>query len=134
MATKKAAPADYSESSIRVLKGLEPVKQRPGMYTRTDSPLHIVQEVIDNAAYEALAPEVRSKLDEVAAEWEAKMNKTMKDGDDGDMKILQDMPQIEMIQARPEDIEALRVKMDDYLDSWAKENGEAALGRWKKHA
>ena len=52
MATRKS---EYSESSIRVLKGLEPVKQRPGMYTRTDNPLHIVQEVIDNAADEALA-------------------------------------------------------------------------------
>ncbi|MGE0071467.1 MAG: DNA topoisomerase IV subunit B [Thiomonas sp.] len=48
-------PAAYSESSIRVLKGLEPVRQRPGMYTRTDNPLHIVQEVIDNSADEALA-------------------------------------------------------------------------------
>jgi len=47
--------ATYAEASIRVLKGLEPVKQRPGMYTRTDNPLHIVQEVIDNAADEALA-------------------------------------------------------------------------------
>jgi len=47
--------AAYGEGSIRVLKGLEPVKQRPGMYTRTDNPLHIVQEVIDNAADEALA-------------------------------------------------------------------------------
>jgi len=45
----------YSEASIRVLKGLEPVRQRPGMYTRTENPLHIVQEVIDNAADEALA-------------------------------------------------------------------------------
>ncbi|QOL51341.1 DNA topoisomerase IV subunit B [Massilia litorea] len=53
MATKKPAP-DYSESSIRVLKGLEPVKQRPGMYTRTENPLHIIQEVIDNASDEAL--------------------------------------------------------------------------------
>ncbi len=52
MATKQS---DYSEGSIRVLKGLEPVKQRPGMYTRTDNPLHIIQEVIDNAADEALA-------------------------------------------------------------------------------
>ena len=50
----KATP-HYGEASIRVLKGLEPVKQRPGMYTRTDNPLHIVQEVIDNAADEALA-------------------------------------------------------------------------------
>ncbi len=48
-------PADYSEGSIRVLKGLEPVKQRPGMYTRTDNPLHVIQEVLDNSADEALA-------------------------------------------------------------------------------
>ena len=64
MATKSNSPAaskstqpstTYGEGSIRVLKGLEPVKQRPGMYTRTDNPLHIIQEVIDNAADEALA-------------------------------------------------------------------------------
>jgi topoisomerase-4 subunit B len=46
--------SEYSEGSIRVLKGLEPVKQRPGMYTRTDNPLHVIQEVLDNAADEAL--------------------------------------------------------------------------------
>ena len=45
----------YDESSFRVLKGLEPVRERPGMYTRTDSPMHVIQEVIDNAADEALA-------------------------------------------------------------------------------
>uniref|UniRef100_UPI0040483811 ATP-binding protein n=1 Tax=Limnohabitans sp. TaxID=1907725 RepID=UPI0040483811 len=50
----RVAP-EYAEGSIRVLKGLEPVKQRPGMYTRTDNPLHIIQEVLDNAADEALA-------------------------------------------------------------------------------
>jgi topoisomerase-4 subunit B len=48
-------PPDYSEGSIRVLKGLEPVKQRPGMYTRTDNTLHVIQEVLDNAADESLA-------------------------------------------------------------------------------
>ena len=37
------------------MKGLEPVKQRPGMYTRTDNPMHVIQEVLDNAADEALA-------------------------------------------------------------------------------
>ena len=52
MATQ--AKSSYGEGSIRVLKGLEPVKQRPGMYTRTESPLHVVQEVIDNAADEGL--------------------------------------------------------------------------------
>ena len=46
---------DYSEKSIRILKGLQPVKQRPGMYTLTDCPLHIIQEVIDNATDEVLA-------------------------------------------------------------------------------
>jgi topoisomerase-4 subunit B len=51
----RRSAAEYGEGSIRVLKGLEPVKQRPGMYTRTDSPLHIVQEVIDNASDEILA-------------------------------------------------------------------------------
>jgi topoisomerase-4 subunit B len=54
MASTKTT-AKYAEESIRVLKGLEPVKQRPGMYTRTESPLHVIQEVIDNAADEALA-------------------------------------------------------------------------------
>lgn len=44
----------YNEESIRVLKGLEPVRQRPGMYTRTENPLHIVTEVIDNASDEAI--------------------------------------------------------------------------------
>ena len=44
----------YNAESISVLKGLEPVRHRPGMYTRTDHPLHIIQEAIDNAADEAL--------------------------------------------------------------------------------
>lgn len=44
----------YDASSIRVLEGLEPVKMRPGMYTRTQDPTHIIQEVLDNASDECL--------------------------------------------------------------------------------
>lgn len=57
----------YSESSITVLKGLEPVKERPGMYTRTENPTHICQEIIDNAADEALggfATEIKVEIHE----------------------------------------------------------------------
>jgi topoisomerase-4 subunit B len=47
--------ANYDSSSIEVLTGLEPVRKRPGMYTFTDRPDHLAQEVIDNAADEAIA-------------------------------------------------------------------------------
>jgi topoisomerase-4 subunit B len=46
--------SEYSADDIKVLKGLEPVKQRPGMYTNTENPNHIIEEVIDNSADEAL--------------------------------------------------------------------------------
>jgi len=50
-----ATDSTYTGAQISVLRGLEPVKVRPGMYTRTSHPAHILQEVIDNAADEALA-------------------------------------------------------------------------------
>lgn len=45
----------YEAKQIEVLTGLEPVRKRPGMYTNTDSPNHLVQEVIDNSVDEAIA-------------------------------------------------------------------------------
>ena len=45
----------YSAQSIQVLSGLEPVRRRPGMYTDTSRPNHLVQEVVDNSVDEALA-------------------------------------------------------------------------------
>lgn len=45
----------YDETSFKVLRGLEPVRQRPGMYTTLDNPNHIITEVVDNACDEALA-------------------------------------------------------------------------------
>ena len=43
----------YDESSVKKLRGIEPVQRLPGMYTRTSDPTHIIQEAIDNAADEA---------------------------------------------------------------------------------
>jgi topoisomerase-4 subunit B len=45
----------YTAESIEVLKGLAPVKRRPGMYTDTSRPNHLGQEVIDNSVDEAIA-------------------------------------------------------------------------------
>ena len=45
----------YSSESLQVLSGLEPVRLRPGMYTDTARPNHLVQEVVDNSVDEAIA-------------------------------------------------------------------------------
>ncbi len=47
--------AKYDASDIEVLTGLEPVRKRPGMYTDTSRPNHLVQEVLDNSVDEAIA-------------------------------------------------------------------------------
>ena len=46
---------DYDAASLEVLRGLDPVRRRPGMYTDTTRPNHLAQEVIDNAVDEAIA-------------------------------------------------------------------------------
>ena len=45
----------YTSSDIEVLKGIEPVQKRPGMYTDTSNPNHLVQELIDNSVDEAIS-------------------------------------------------------------------------------
>ena len=45
----------YSAADIEVLSGLEPVRKRPGMYTDTTRPNHLIQEVVDNSVDEAIA-------------------------------------------------------------------------------
>ena len=43
----------YDSKAIEVLSGLDPVKKRPGMYTDTSCPNHLIQEVLDNSVDEA---------------------------------------------------------------------------------
>ncbi len=45
----------YDAGSIEVLTGLQPVRKRPGMYTQTERPNHLAQEVIDNSVDEAIS-------------------------------------------------------------------------------
>jgi len=50
-----ASQPSYTAEDIEVLRGLAPVRKRPGMYTQTDRPNHLALEVIDNSVDEALA-------------------------------------------------------------------------------
>jgi topoisomerase-4 subunit B len=52
---RKDAHSEYTAASVEVLEGLEPVRRRPGMYTDTQRPNHLAQEVVDNATDEAIA-------------------------------------------------------------------------------
>ena len=46
---------EYTSENIEVLSGLDPVRMRPGMYTDTSRPNHLIREVVDNSVDEALA-------------------------------------------------------------------------------
>jgi topoisomerase-4 subunit B len=49
------AKNSYDAEAIEVLSGLDPVRKRPGMYTDTSNPNHLIQEVLDNSVDEALS-------------------------------------------------------------------------------
>ena len=90
---------DYSAEAIEVLKGLEPVKRRPGMYTETTRPNHLAQEVIDNSVDEAISG-FASKISVVLYE-----DGSLEVTDDGrgmpvDMHPTEHVPGIELIFCR----------------------------------
>ena len=51
---KNYSAKDYSANDLEVLEGLDPVRKRPGMYTTTESPAHIIQEIVDNSVDEVM--------------------------------------------------------------------------------
>lgn len=64
--SKNNSESTYAASDIEVLEGLDPVRRRPGMYTDTSSPLHLLQELIDNSVDEALAGHASEIMIEVS--------------------------------------------------------------------
>ena len=52
---RNKSDGSYTAASVEVLEGLDPVRRRPGMYTDTQRPTHLAQEVVDNASDEAIA-------------------------------------------------------------------------------
>lgn len=65
--------SQYTASSIEVLTGLDPVKRRPGMYTDTTRPNHLVQEVVDNSVDEALAGHATKITVTLLADWSVRV-------------------------------------------------------------
>ena len=89
----------YDAASIEVLTGLDPVRKRPGMYTDTTRPNHLVQEVLDNSVDEALA----GFATEITVELLADHSIMVRDNGRGmpvDMHPEEHMPGVELILTR----------------------------------
>ncbi len=89
----------YDASAIEVLTGLEPVRKRPGMYTDTSRPNHLLQEVVDNSVDEVLAGHA-GQIDVILHE-----DGSMEVSDDGrgmpvDMHPEEGLPGVEVILSR----------------------------------
>lgn len=89
-------------------------------------------ELINIDAYNKLPANVKTVLDQVAKEWTEKMNVGISSRDTADMKDLRDKYKLEMIEAKPEDMKALDKKMEDYWESWAKDQGPDGVAMMKE--
>lgn len=88
--------SSYNAKDIEVLNGLEPVQKRPGMYTQTERPNHLAQEVIDNSVDEAMAGHAR-RIDVILHDDDSL---TVKDDGRGmpvDIHPEENMPGVELI-------------------------------------
>jgi TRAP-type C4-dicarboxylate transport system substrate-binding protein len=89
-------------------------------------------ELVNMEAYNKLGAKEKAVLDQVAKEWADKMNKTIAARDAADLKDLHDKYGLDLIQAKPEDMKALNAKMQDYWDSWAKDQGPDGVAMMKE--
>jgi TRAP-type C4-dicarboxylate transport system substrate-binding protein len=89
-------------------------------------------ELVNIKAYNALPPNVRATLDQVAKEWTAKMNESIGSKDASDLNALRDKYKLTLVQARPEDLAKLHDLMQDYWDAWAKDQGPDGVAMMKE--
>jgi len=89
----------YTSKDLEVLAGLDPVRRRPGMYTDTSRPNHLVHEVVDNSVDEALAGHAKEIAVTLYKDGSVEVN------DDGrgmpvDMHPIEKVPGVELILSR----------------------------------
>ena len=89
----------YTSKDLEVLAGLDPVRRRPGMYTDTSRPNHLVHEVVDNSVDEALAGHAKEIAVTLYKDGSVEVN------DDGrgmpvDIHPLEKVPGVELILSR----------------------------------
>lgn len=89
-------------------------------------------ELVNIEAYNKLPANVRTTLDQVAAEWSQKMNATISARDAADLQGLKDKHGLELVMAKPEDLKKLNDTMQSYWDDWAKEQGPDGVAMMKE--
>jgi len=88
-------------------------------------------ELVNLKAYNALAPDVRAALDEVAAEWGPKMNKEISAIEIEEKKTLTQKYGIETFDAPQATVDEIVKKVSPYWDEWAQQNGPTAAAMLK---
>lgn len=89
-------------------------------------------DVVNLKAYNALSPDVRKALDEVAAEWGPKMTKEISALEITDKKSLKEKFNIEVFDAPKDVIDELAKRMTPYWDEWAQQTGPKAVEMLKE--
>lgn len=89
-------------------------------------------ELVNADAYNKLAPDIKATLDQVADEWSDKMNHDISAQDGSDLKMMVEEHGMQMVDAKPSDIEDLSIRMQDYWDSWVATQGPDGVEMMKE--